>query len=128
MKVKLKLSGSEYRTFGMFIKAMLEVSYVKVVDPLERINMIEVCEHILQKVGKDLLTSYKKKYSITLNGFECHIIMMGFDIITEFGKKTLPAYENICWYDITKAIYDETNLLLRHRENLKGNLEMKPLT
>lgn len=127
MKVRLKLSGSEYRTFGIFAKTMLDVSCQEVVDPLERINMIEGCEHLLQKVGKDLITSYKKRYTIVLNGNDCHIIMMGFDIITDFGQKEMPIYENICWHKIATAIYDEANALLRHRENLKGNMEMAQL-
>lgn len=127
MKVRIKLSGSEYKTFGMLIKTMLDVSSNKLVDSLERINMIEGCEKILQKISKDLMTCYKKKYTIVLSGWDCHIIMLGFDVVMADGKNGMPPYETACWYEITKAIYDEANALLRHRENVRGNLEMRQL-
>lgn len=126
MKVTLKLSASEYRTFGCFLKAMLELETTQL-EPLNKINLIECCENLLQKVFKNLVVSYKKKYTIVLNGFDCSVIMMGFDILTDFGQKEIPPYETACWYEVTKAIYDEVNALLRHRENVQGNLKIKQI-
>lgn len=127
MKVRLKLSGSEYRTFGMIIKTMLDDSYMKLKDPLEKITMIEGCEKLLHKISKDLIVSYKKKYTIVLSSWDCHIIMLGFDIVMDKGQEKLPPYEEMIWYEVSTAIYNEANALLRHRENLIGNMKMKEL-
>lgn len=126
MKVRLKFSLSEYKAFGTILSMIIQhENEFKAGNPIERVNYIEGCQKLLQKVANNLLLPPKKQYSVTLNNYEMHCVVLGHKDASYFGEIYFPIYEDAIMTNIIEVCYNEANRILRHRENLKGNLQMQ---
>lgn len=126
MKVKLKFSLSEYKGFATILATIIQCQNDFTVRcAIERINYIEGCQNLLQKIANNLLLPPKKKYSVTLNNFEIQCVVLGYEDASCWVENCLPPYEDAIMTYIVEVCYNEANRILRHRENLKGNLQMQ---